>query len=101
MATQILELGIRGMSCASCVARVEKALKKEAGVAAVQVNLATERARVEFDAAVTSASKIATSISGAGYEPVLEELEFSVQGMTCGSCVARVERAQSMRTSSK
>jgi P-type Cu+ transporter len=93
MAGRILEIGIRGMSCASCVARVEKALKRQTGVAAAQVNLAAERARVEFDDALISAGRIAASISAAGYEPVSDEIGLSVQGMSCGSCVARVERA--------
>ena len=44
-----LELAIEGMTCASCVKRVEKALTRVPGVAQAQVNLATERARVAFD----------------------------------------------------
>src|SRR5512146_913155 len=93
MATQILEIGIRGVSCASCTARVERALRKEPGVAVAQVNLAAERAHVELDPGITSAAKIAESISAAGYEAVVEEGSFPVRGMTCASCVARVERA--------
>jgi len=93
MASQILEIGIRGMSCASCVARVEKALNRQPGVAAARVNLATERARVEYDPAATSAREIAASVDKAGYAPVVDESELSVRGMTCASCVARVERA--------
>jgi Cu+-exporting ATPase len=93
MASQILELGIHGMSCASCVARVEKALTRAPGVTNARVNLATEKARVEYDPAATSAREIAAAVDKAGYAPVADEIEFSVRGMTCASCVARVERA--------
>ena len=84
-----LDLPVRGMSCASCVGRVEKALRAVPGVRAAAVNLATERAHVEGGELMA----IATAIRKAGYEPVEQQVELQIEGMTCASCVARVERA--------
>jgi Cu+-exporting ATPase len=58
------------MSCASCVARIEKKLEKDPGVLKAVVNLATERASVEFDPAHTSLDQIKKIISGLGYRPL-------------------------------
>ena len=90
---QTLEIGIRGMTCAACAARVERALKKLQGIAVARVNLATESAHVEYDAQLAQPHAIAASITGAGYIPVVDEIEFPVRGMSCASCVGRVERA--------
>ena len=51
---QTLDLGIRGMTCASCVGRVERGLKKVEGMGEVVVNLATERATVQYDPGLTT-----------------------------------------------
>ena len=66
-ATQVVDLTIRGMSCASCVGRVEKALARVPGVAAVAVNLATERARVQTRGGVR-VEALTQAITAAGYE---------------------------------
>jgi P-type Cu+ transporter len=89
---QTIELGIEGMTCASCSARVERALRKLAGVSEASVNLATERASVSFDPAAQSLDGVVEAVSGVGYTPVTAELEIGVGGMTCASCSARVER---------
>jgi Cu+-exporting ATPase len=86
------EFPIEGMTCASCVVRVEKALKSVAGVASVDVNLATERATVNV-AAGTSGAALIAAVDKAGYSVAAESFEFSIEGMTCASCVARVEKA--------
>ncbi|WP_028732221.1 heavy metal translocating P-type ATPase [Rhizobium leguminosarum] len=86
------EFGIEGMSCASCVARVERAIKAVPGVDTASVNLATERATVTFKDTVDAAA-VLQAIEGAGYEARIETLEMLVVGMTCASCVSRVERA--------
>ncbi|MAL99318.1 MAG: copper-translocating P-type ATPase [Alteromonadaceae bacterium] len=87
-----LELGIRGMTCASCVGRVERALRKVPGVTGAQVNLATEKATVSFENKPEAISTV-EAVRKTGYEPVLERVEIPVLGMTCGACVSRVERA--------
>src|SRR3990172_5179584 len=72
---QTLEIGVRGMTCAVCAARIEKALKKIQGVALARVNLAAERARVEFDESIARPGELTAAIAGAGYTPVVEEIE--------------------------
>ncbi len=89
---------IEGMTCASCVGRVEKALKAVPGVETVSVNLATERASVTTNAPVDRAALVA-AVEDVGYSvPVSAAvaagpIELAVEGMTCASCVGRVERA--------
>ncbi|MGC1864083.1 MAG: heavy metal translocating P-type ATPase [Methylocystis sp.] len=90
--TTPLAFEVRGMSCASCVAHVEKALLATEGVRSANVNLAAERVDVALspDAQV---EKVAQAVTDAGYQPVVETLELGVRGMTCASCVAHVEKA--------
>ncbi len=66
-----LELGVTGMTCAACVARVEKALNKVPGVLNASVNLATERATVQYIPESASQTQFKTAIRDAGYD-VLE-----------------------------
>jgi Cu+-exporting ATPase len=89
---QTLEIGVGGMTCAACAARIERALTKLEGIASARVNLAGETARIEFDEKMARPSELTAAIAGAGYTPIVEEIEFPVRGMTCASCVARVER---------
>ena len=65
-----LDIGIDGMTCASCVARVEKALAKVPGVSTATVNLATETARIHFAPAEHMEAKLRRAVRNAGYEPV-------------------------------
>jgi len=113
---------VTGMTCASCVNRVEKAIGKVAGVNRAAVNLATERATVSYDPSETTVATIASAVERAGYgvddlpsEPVLPlepvaltpanpngsdnatipaatEAVLPIEGMTCASCVRRVEK---------
>ncbi|AJP58177.1 copper-transporting ATPase [Pandoraea vervacti] len=94
--TQNWSVGIEGMTCASCVTRVEKALRRAPGVADANVNLATETAAVEASADVTPAallSAVEAAVSDAGYQIAEQSFELAVGGMTCASCVGRVEKA--------
>ncbi len=86
---QPLILNPEGMSCASCVARVEGALKAVPGVTSAEVNLASETARVVGG----TASAISGALARVGYPARIETLALSVSEMTCASCVGRVERA--------
>jgi len=90
---QNLEIAIRGMTCANCSARVERVLRKLPGVAEATVNLATERASVQFDPSTLGPTELAAAVTDAGYEPVSTELELAIGGMTCANCSNRVERA--------
>ncbi|WP_415754580.1 heavy metal translocating P-type ATPase [Pseudomonas leptonychotis] len=85
------DLPINGMTCASCAGRVERALTKVADVSSVSVNLASEQARIE--APVGSLVQLIAAVSGAGYQVPNERLELAISGMTCASCVGRIERA--------
>ena len=84
-------LPIAGMTCASCAGRVERALSKVIGASAVSVNLATEQARVQ--APSDSLPALMDAVQQAGYSVPQHSLELSIDGMTCASCVGRVERA--------
>ncbi len=83
---------VEGMTCASCVLRVEKSLAAVPGVADVSVNLATEAATVQADASVTPEA-LRAAIEKAGYNVRQQTLELQIEGMTCASCVGRVEKA--------
>jgi Cu+-exporting ATPase len=85
------DLPIAGMTCASCAGRVERALSKVVGASAVSVNLATEQARVQ--APSDSLPALMEAVQQAGYSVPQQTLELSIDGMTCASCVGRVERA--------
>ncbi len=85
-------LGIEGMSCASCVTRVEKAISAAPGVASASVNLATQRAEVVFSGAPDIAAVVA-AIGKAGYGATVETARFDIDKMSCASCVNHVEKA--------
>ncbi|MDN5624628.1 MAG: heavy metal translocating P-type ATPase, partial [Acinetobacter sp.] len=85
-------LQIKGMSCASCVGRIETALKKVDGVTQASVNLATERAEITSNTPIDREALI-KAVEHAGYEVADAATELSIDGMTCASCVSRVEKA--------
>ncbi len=85
-------LPIEGMTCASCVGRVERALRAVPGVVTAYVNLATERADLELDHSAEH-DAILRAITSAGYDVPDTEAELAIEGMHCASCVGRVERA--------
>ena len=91
-ATHAQALAIEGMSCASCVGRVEKALAAVPGVTAASVNLATEMARVS-SATPIPLGTLQAAVEKAGYAVAQREVDLDIAGMTCASCVGRVEKA--------
>ncbi|HOX95439.1 MAG TPA: heavy metal translocating P-type ATPase, partial [Syntrophales bacterium] len=96
-----ITLDIRGMTCASCVRRVEEGLRELQGVQSVSINFATEKAFVEYDPAMTDPGKLAGRVRDIGYEVIADQasgggqgkITLSVGGMTCAACVRRVEEA--------
>jgi Cu+-exporting ATPase len=104
---------VTGMTCASCVRRIEKALNRVAGVQDANVNLATERARVVYDPSVATLPNMQAAIEKAGYgvrdfpqrtlppstpAPLVPplpsgEMTLPIKGMTGASCVRRIEKA--------
>jgi P-type Cu+ transporter len=115
-ARQTVTLALEGMTCASCALRIEKGLKKVPGVADASVNLASERATVEYDSGAASVDDLLKKVDAVGYKatPMVEcptpvipappepetapesgerSVELAISGMTCASCVRRVERS--------
>jgi Cu+-exporting ATPase len=93
MSEQKVTMPVRGMTCASCVAHVEETLKNAEGVGDVTVNLATEKASVQFDSDTVKVGDMVKAVGETGYEIPTETTAFPVGGMTCASCVAHVEDA--------
>lgn len=85
------DLPIAGMTCASCAGRVERALRKLPEVTEASINLASEQARIQAPAG--SLAQLITAVEGAGYQVPDQPLEVAIEGMTCASCVGRIERA--------
>ena len=105
---------VEGMTCASCVNRIERYLNKVDGVEAASVNLATESASVRYDPSAVRLEDLGKAVEAAGYEARLERAEgtdaaqqsvtlafsapesrmfaLDIEGMTCASCVNRIER---------
>ena len=87
------EFPVRGMTCASCVAHVERALQGVAGVQSVHVNLATEKARVALDFDQSNLDALFRAVTESGYQVAQETTVLPIEGMTCASCAAQIERA--------
>jgi len=83
---------VQGMTCASCVARVEQALRGIAGVLEVSVNFATEQAAVKARREVGMGA-LKAAVEKAGYAVSEQPLRLGIEGMSCASCVSRVEKA--------
>ena len=83
---------IDGMTCASCVRRVEKAVAAVPGISRASVNLAAERVDVEWTNGADPGA-VLKAVAGAGYSVPAQRLEIGISGMTCASCVSRVEKA--------
>jgi Cu+-exporting ATPase len=112
-ATARVTFPVEGMTCASCVNRIERYLNKVDGVESANVNLATETAAVTFDRARVNLPDIGRAVEAAGYDARLDRAELAdsadarrievdfktprtlaldIEGMTCASCVNRIER---------
>ena len=81
------------MSCASCAAKIEKGLSTVTGVDRATVNFATEKATIAFDPSKAKTEDFVKTIKGLGYDTGIEKVILPIQGMTCASCVEKVERA--------
>ncbi len=88
-----LNLPISGMTCASCVSHVEKALNELPGVFNTVVSLATNKASLTYDPAQVGLADFQQAVADVGYTVTIAELTLDVRGMTCSSCVAHVEGA--------
>lgn len=87
-----VDIPITGMTCAACVATVEKTLKNIEGVKDVVVNLASEKATILTEKPL-DIEEIARAVKSEGYGVLISRIDFAVKGMTCAACVGAVERA--------
>ena len=88
-----LAVGVEGMSCASCAKRIEETLENLDGVDAASVNFGAGRAHLTIDPARFEPQKAREAIQAIGYDLTAERTTLAIEGMTCASCVAKVERA--------
>ena len=88
-----ITIPVQGMTCASCVAHVENALRGVHGAASVSVNLATEKATLELESAEIPLGELREAVDRAGYKVPAAKTTLNIGGMTCASCVAHVEEA--------
>jgi len=86
---------IGGMTCASCVHTIEKALNEADGVFTASVNLATEQAVIEFDAAITTPANLKTAVDGTGYR-VVEEIGEGKSAEKGEDDLIKVEKARKL-----
>lgn len=93
--TQKIDLPIEGMHCAGCVQAIEKSLKQTQGVVSASVNLATEKASVEFDSNTVQEGDLVQAVRNAGYEVKrhVRDVTLKIGGMHCAACVGNVEKA--------
>ncbi len=90
-------ISITGMSCATCALRIEKGLSKHDGIENVAVNLAMERAVVEYNDSILDEEEIVDAIKDLGYGVVEDKkaekkAELNLYGMTCAACSSRIEK---------
>lgn len=83
---------VNGMSCASCVGRIERKLSTLPGVTAVNANLVTQEVTVTAKPPLP-AEQIIHTLKQLGFEPKPVQLELAIEGMSCASCVRRIENA--------
>ncbi|MEZ4642001.1 MAG: heavy metal translocating P-type ATPase [Chloroflexota bacterium] len=97
MSEKQLTLPVLGMTCANCVAAVERNSKKVEGVTAANVNYASEKVTIVYDPALVKPQELTANviarIERAGYQVPTAELDLALLGMTCTNCAANIERA--------
>jgi Cu+-exporting ATPase len=87
-----ITLGVSGMTCSACALNIEKILKKKEGVDSVAVNLELGRAKVSFEPAIISPKEIEGAIESIGYKVEKDKVTLNLQGMSCASCAANIEK---------
>ncbi|MDY9926069.1 heavy metal translocating P-type ATPase [Methanosarcina sp.] len=87
-----ITLGVSGMTCSACALNIEKVLKNKEGVDSAVVNLELGRAQVSFDLSVISPQEIGEAIESIGYKVEKDKVTLNIQGMSCASCAANIEK---------
>lgn len=92
MQTKVV-LQVGGMHCASCASNIEKALKSLEGVQSAAVNFNTSKAAVSYDPAKVTLELLRKIVADAGYRILFDQATLQIAGMTCASCVQKVEKS--------
>ncbi|BAT50228.1 copper-translocating P-type ATPase [Bacillus sp. S2(2019)] len=87
-----IDFQITGMTCAACAGRIEKGLNRLEGVDAASVNLALETSHIVYETEQLTAEDLKQKIQSLGYDVVMEQAEFDIEGMTCAACANRIEK---------
>lgn len=90
--TKEVSLQITGMTCAACANRIEKGLSKLEGVESANVNFALEKSTITYDPGLTNVEAFEEKIKTLGFDVITEKAEFTITGMTCAACSARIEK---------
>lgn len=87
-----IDFHITGMTCAACAGRIEKGLNKLEGVDDANVNLALETSHIVYETEQLTPDDLKQKIQSLGYNVVMEQAEFDIEGMTCAACANRIEK---------
>src|SRR5690625_1474016 len=88
-------LKISSMTCTACATRIEKGLNKVPGVVNTNVNVAMERATVEYDKSKINVQDLEKKISDIGYKVIHDKVDLDIVGMTCANCALSIEKGLS------
>jgi len=91
--TESANISVGGMTCTTCANTIQKALSDTSGVTRADVSFAGEKVAIEYDPEQVALSDLTRTIDQLGYQARLRKSIFPVGGMTCASCVSRVEKA--------
>ncbi|WP_151039894.1 heavy metal translocating P-type ATPase [Bacillus safensis] len=87
-----IDFQITGMTCAACAGRIEKGLNRLEGVEDASVNLALETSHIIYETEKLTQDDLKRKVQSLGYDVVMEQAEFDIEGMTCAACANRIEK---------
>ncbi|MCM3366319.1 heavy metal translocating P-type ATPase [Bacillus safensis] len=87
-----IDFQITGMTCAACAGRIEKGLNRLEGVEDASVNLALETSHIIYETEQLTPDDLKRKVQSLGYDVVMEQAEFDIEGMTCAACANRIEK---------
>ncbi|MCY7468627.1 MULTISPECIES: heavy metal translocating P-type ATPase [Bacillus] len=87
-----IDFQITGMTCAACAGRIEKGLNRLEGVEDASVNLALDTSHIVYETEKLTPDDLKRKVQSLGYDVVMEQAEFDIEGMTCAACANRIEK---------